>query len=185
MVECLGQRPYTRSLERARGTIAHGMIPSGSPSQEDPAAFPERLRVEPVQPASAGGHASPLRRADHERRRRRFHLLAVASAPLRFGRRFRFRRSGDVRVAYQWVWCWFRYRFQTQTRRRATDDDVFNRGIDQDPLWRRGLNRRFATLTPLHWTLSLETFLFIAASELGCEPLRTHARSRPLGVGEQ
>src|SRR4051812_41455219 len=185
MVECLGQRPYTRSLERARGVaIAHGTIPSASLRRTFLLRFPERLRLEPVQPASAGGHASPLRRADHERRRRRFHLLAVPSAPLRFGRRFWLRRSGDVRVAYQWLWCRFRYRFQTQTRRRATDDDVFNRGIDQGHVWRRGLNRWFATLTPLHWTLSLQTFLFFAASELGCEPLRTHARSRPLGVGE-
>src|SRR3954454_20120993 len=136
MVECLGQRPYTRSLERARGAIAHGMIPRVLLRRRILLRLPERLRVEPVQPASAGGHASPLRRADDERRRRRLHLLAVASAPLLFGRRVQFRRSGDVWVAYQWLWCWCRCRFQTQTRRRATNDDVFNRGVDQGHLWR-------------------------------------------------
>jgi hypothetical protein len=174
-----------------------------------------RGRVQPVEPAGAGRHARPLRRADHERGSWCFRAFATPSPSLRSGSRLvcwwsrnvwvtdrtvrrrrlsrhRFRRNFS-RLTYHRLrrlrlQMWLRLRrarFEAETRRCATDHGVLDRRVDQRDLGHEISIWLVPGRRPLRRTCFLETVLFLAPRELGREPFRPNACGRPMCVRQQ
>ena len=75
--------------------------------------------------------------------------------------------------------------FETETRRRAADDGILDRRVDQGYLGRRVWIGLKVSLSVTGCSLELQPLVFLPTGELGGEPLRTDVGGRPVGVGEQ